>query len=89
MGNVATIEYRIPVPISQDEEVQDLVRQLAKERGQRRFSIRQFVREAIGASIESYRVRTDTTGRSEPVVLVDPASPGGVLGEPSSPSIRE
>ena len=45
--NTPTIEYRIPVPVEQDAQVQDLARRLAKERGERRVPIRQIVREAI------------------------------------------
>jgi hypothetical protein len=56
MTIMQTIEYRIPIALTQDEQVQDLARQLAHERGQRRVPIRQIVREAITAYVKSHLV---------------------------------
>jgi hypothetical protein len=51
MSNATTIEYRIPISFTQDEQLQDLARHLARERGERKVPLRQVVREAIAAYI--------------------------------------
>jgi uncharacterized protein (DUF2384 family) len=47
----ATIEYRIPIRVELDARVHDLALRLAKERGERRVTIRQVVREALDAFV--------------------------------------
>ena len=80
MTNVAMIEYRVPIEIAQDVQVQDLARQLAHDRGLRRVPIRQVVREAIGLYVKTYLVRQGTTPPLEPtpigaVLLPKPFTP--------------
>ena len=45
------VEYRVPIPFAQDEQIQDLARHLARERGERKIPLRQVVREAIAAYV--------------------------------------
>ncbi len=54
MSTIATVEYRIPVPVEQDARVQELAHRLALARGERRISIRQIVREALEAYCEQH-----------------------------------
>ncbi len=54
MSDDSMIEYRIPVPLAQDEQLQDLARHLARERGERKVPLRQVVREAIAAYVAAH-----------------------------------
>ena len=63
MGGTVTVEYRVPVPVEQDEQVQELARRLARERGQRRVPIRQIVREALASFLFQHRIGADGSDR--------------------------
>ena len=46
-NNEACVEYRVPVSVTKDGAIQDLLRRLARTRGVRRVTVRAAVNEAL------------------------------------------
>ena len=53
-NNEACIEYRVPVSVSKDGAIQDLLRRLARERGVRKVTVRAAVNEALDIYLKHY-----------------------------------
>jgi hypothetical protein len=53
-NNEACVEYRVPVSVTKDGAIQDLLRHLARARGVRRVTVRAAVNEALDLFIKHY-----------------------------------
>ena len=58
-NNEACVEYRVPVSVTKDGTLQDLLRQLARARGVRKITVRAAVNEALDLFIKHHEGKSN------------------------------